>query len=207
MLALPIIGIIGYYTEVEWLYYLCSILTFIATLTMIFSKRLTQTMFEIFIVLIIGFWILSSSFIDGLLLGSCAFVIISNVITIYKSMYIFHSFQKKYVDKKSDKDDDKFFATIFNKSSQTAPKVEKYKWVIKDERPFTQEEIAAVDSAMVVPCQNGFSVQFTLVSGGFTFIPLDHNSELCEGELVDLTKAKVVTLSKHGEGDIYRIKD
>jgi len=208
MLTLPIIGIIGYYTDTEWLYYLCSILTLIATLTMIFSKRLSQTMFEIFIALIIGCWIISSSFIDGLLLGSCAFVIISNLITIYKSMQIFHSFQKKYVDKKPDKEKYQSLSTILNKPTDEKPaKEEKATWVLKDERPFTQEEIDAIDTAIVVASKNGRSVQFTMKSGGMTFIPLDNSSNLNAGELIDITKATLITLGKQGEGDIYRVKD
>jgi hypothetical protein len=228
MLTLPIIGIIGYYTDTEWLYYLCSILTLIATLTMIFSKRLSQTMFEIFIALIIGCWIISSSFIDGLLLGSCAFVIISNLITIYKSMQIFHSFQKKYVDKKPDKEKYQSLSTILNKPSDEKPaKEEKATWVLKDERPFTQEEIDAIDTAIVVSTvqpsrqvdrftrivqniqavNNERSVQFTMKSGGMTFIPLDNSSNLNAGELIDITKATLITLGKQGEGDIYRVKD
>lgn len=79
------------------------------------------------------------------------------------------------------------------------------KWSVKEERPFTPEEIAAVVQAVVVPSQYGNSVQFTMKSGGLTFIPLDQNSPLGTGELVDLTKAKLVTLSKSGEADIFRV--
>lgn len=44
-----------------------------------------------------------------------------------------------------------------------------------------------------------------MVGGGLTYIPLDQNSTLGSGELVDLTKAKLVTLGKSGESDIYRV--
>jgi hypothetical protein len=44
-------------------------------------------------------------------------------------------------------------------------------------------------------------------SGGMTFIPLDNSSNLNAGELIDITKATLITLGKQGEGDIYRVKD
>lgn len=79
------------------------------------------------------------------------------------------------------------------------------KWEVKDTRDFTEEEIKAVVQAVVVPSQYGNSVQFTMVGGGLTFIPLDQNSTLGVDELVDLTKAKLMTLCKQGENDIYRV--
>ena len=79
------------------------------------------------------------------------------------------------------------------------------KWEVKNERPFNQEEINAIVQAVVVASQYGNSVQFTMKDGGLTFIPLDQNSALGTGELVDLTKAKLVTLSRSGENDIYRV--
>ena len=79
------------------------------------------------------------------------------------------------------------------------------KWEVKDTRDFTEEEIKAVIQAVVVPSQYGNSVQFTMVGGGLTFIPLDQNSALGVGEVVDLTKAKLLTLGKSGENDIYRV--
>jgi len=87
------------------------------------------------------------------------------------------------------------------------PKFVAPKWEIKNERPFTQEEIDAIDTAIVVASNNGRSVQFTMKSGGMTFIPLDNSSNLNAGELIDITKATLITLGKQGEGDIYRVKD
>ena len=80
------------------------------------------------------------------------------------------------------------------------------KWEVKNERPFNQEEINAIVQAVVIASQYGNSVQFTMKDGGLTFIPLDQNSQLGTGELVDLSKAKLVTLSKSGEADIYRVQ-
>ena len=79
------------------------------------------------------------------------------------------------------------------------------KWEVKSVRGFTEEEIKAVVQAVVVPSQYGNSVQFTMAGGGLTFIPLDQNSTLGAGEIVDLTKAKLTTLEKSGEADIYRV--
>ena len=79
------------------------------------------------------------------------------------------------------------------------------KWSVKEARNFTEEEILQVSQAVVVPSDYGNSVQFTMVGGGLTYIPLDQNSTLGSGEIVDLTKAKLVTLCKSGENDIYRV--
>lgn len=79
------------------------------------------------------------------------------------------------------------------------------KWSVKETRNFTAEEIAQVSQAVVVPSDYGNSVQFTMVSGGLTYIPLDHNSNCAIGEVIDLAKAKLTTLMKDGEADIYRV--
>lgn len=79
------------------------------------------------------------------------------------------------------------------------------KWSVKSTRNFEAEEIAAVEHAVVVPSEYGNSVQFTMKNGGLTYIPLDQNSTLGVGEVVDLQKAKIITLCKSGEADIFRI--
>ena len=79
------------------------------------------------------------------------------------------------------------------------------KWNVKEERAFTAEELNVINQAVVVASQYGNSVQFTMKEGGMTFIPLDLNSNLGVGEVVDLQKAKLLTLSKDGEKDIYRV--
>ena len=80
------------------------------------------------------------------------------------------------------------------------------KWSVKETRNFTEEEILQVSQAVVVPSQYGNSVCFMMVSGGKTFIPLDQSSTLGVGETVDLSKAELMTLTKEGEADIYRVK-
>lgn len=80
------------------------------------------------------------------------------------------------------------------------------KWSEKEARKFSTEEIEAIAMAVVVPSQYGNSVQFIRKEGGMSFIPLDQNSNVGIGEMIDLTKAKLVTLEKEGEADIYRVR-
>jgi len=79
------------------------------------------------------------------------------------------------------------------------------KWNVKETKKFSEEEIALVDRAEVVDSQYGQSVCFFMKSGGMTYIPLDQNSSKATGDTVDLSQASIVTLSKQGEADIYRV--
>ena len=79
------------------------------------------------------------------------------------------------------------------------------KWQVKNSRSFSEDEIKAVESATVVDSQYGQSVCFLMVGGGQTYIPLDQNSSKAVGDAVDLSKASLLTLSKQGEADIYRV--
>ena len=80
------------------------------------------------------------------------------------------------------------------------------KWSESAKRVFSQDEIDAVASATVVDSQYGQSVCFMMTSGGQTYIPLDQNSSKATGDTVDLSKAELVTLSRQGEADIYRVR-
>lgn len=79
------------------------------------------------------------------------------------------------------------------------------KWNLSNSRSFTTDEISAVKSATVVDSQYGQSVCFIMHAGGQTYIPLDQNSSKATGDSVDLSKAKLLTLSREGEADIYRV--
>lgn len=79
------------------------------------------------------------------------------------------------------------------------------KWSVKETRNFTTDEVNQVLQAVVVPSQYGNSVQFTMKGGGLTYIPLDQNSNTGVGEVIDLATAKLTTLCKSGEADIYRV--
>ena len=80
------------------------------------------------------------------------------------------------------------------------------KWGVSNSRNFSAEEINAVQSAHVVDSQYGVSVCFLMKTGGQTFIPLSTTSTLALGDAVDLTKAKLLTLSREGDADIYRVE-
>ena len=43
-------------------------------------------------------------------------------------------------------------------------------------------------------------------AGGQSYIPLDQNSSLGIGAIIDLSKAQLVTLQRPGENDIYRVR-
>ncbi len=80
------------------------------------------------------------------------------------------------------------------------------KWMLKSSRAFTAEEQRAVSSATVVSSQYGNSVCFMMVGGGQTFIPLSQNSSKSVGDTIDLSSAKLLTLGKDGEFDIFRVE-
>ena len=79
------------------------------------------------------------------------------------------------------------------------------KWSVKSSRAFDAEEINAVKQAVVVPSQYGNSVMFTMIGGGQTYIPLAQDATVGVGEIIDLSKASLLTLSKDGESDILRV--
>ena len=79
------------------------------------------------------------------------------------------------------------------------------KWSVKSTRAFDEEEIAAVKQAVVVPSQFGNSAMFTMVAGGQTYIPMASDATVSVGEIIDLNKAQLITLSKDGESDIVRV--
>lgn len=80
-------------------------------------------------------------------------------------------------------------------------------WKLKSERYFTQEEIDAVSQNVVISSQYGNSVEFVMRSSGTKcYIPLDKSSNIGDGEVLDMTKAKLLTFEMVGENDIIRIK-
>ena len=79
-------------------------------------------------------------------------------------------------------------------------------WEVVSSRNFNDEEKAAVLRAEVVPSQYGNSVCFFMRGGGQTYIPLSNTSTLTPGDSVDLSKAKLLTLHRDGQGNINRIE-
>ena len=80
------------------------------------------------------------------------------------------------------------------------------KWSIKSSRKFEDEEINAVSRAEVVPSSHGNSVCFFMKSGGNKYIALSNDATVGVGDLVDLSKAQLLTLEKNGQSDILRVK-
>lgn len=79
------------------------------------------------------------------------------------------------------------------------------KWSVKETRNFTEEEISLVREAVVVPSTYGASVKFIMRNGGETYIPLSQDATVGIGEVVDISTAKLIVLSKTGESDIMRV--
>ena len=68
-------------------------------------------------------------------------------------------------------------------------------------RDFTQEDLNLVSKAEVVLSQYGLSVCFFMTDGCQKYIPLSRDSVACEGDTVDLKKAKILTLKKEGSDE------
>ena len=79
------------------------------------------------------------------------------------------------------------------------------KYLVKNKRNFSEEEIACVERNEIVAVQNGKTVCFYMNGGGQTFIPLMSTSSMGAGESIDLTKAKLITLGQFGKDDILRV--
>ena len=78
-------------------------------------------------------------------------------------------------------------------------------WQETGSRSFSIEEIASIKSAKVVDSNFGSSVCFYMKSGGTAYIPLSNTCSKAVGEEVDVKSAKLITLSREGDADIYRV--
>ena len=72
---------------------------------------------------------------------------------------------------------------------------------VANTRDFTQEELNLVNDAKVVLSQYGMSVCFFMTDGCQKYIPLSRDSVACDGDKVDLKKAKILTLVKEGSDE------
>ena len=79
-------------------------------------------------------------------------------------------------------------------------------WTVKSSESFSAEDIALVSRTQVVPSEYGMSVCFFFKGGGQSYMPISRDSNVEIGQSVDLTKAKVLTLSQEGSADIQRIE-
>ena len=100
------------------------------------------------------------------------------------------------------------FEELLNLLPQYSEKLlieQEHGWRVKESRPFSPDEIVAVKRAEVVASQYGNSVCFFMNGGGQSYIPLLSTSSLTVGDSVDLKTAKLVTLCREGDDDIYRV--
>lgn len=79
------------------------------------------------------------------------------------------------------------------------------KWTPVASRPFTEEEKAKINKAIVVTSEYGLSCCFFMKSGELYFQPMSRDCQATAGEELDLDKIQIVTLSKTGAEDIERI--
>jgi len=79
------------------------------------------------------------------------------------------------------------------------------KWQVTDSKSFDSQDLEAISSAHVVDSQYGMSVCLMLKSGLMSYIPVSRDCHCEVGQSVNLSKAKVLTLSCEGEKDVYKI--
>ena len=80
------------------------------------------------------------------------------------------------------------------------------KFQVKDSRVFNAEELADVVSAKVVASRYGMSVCFFMKDGCQKYIPVSRDSVVNVGDVVDIKKAKLLTLNRDGSDDIVRVE-
>ncbi len=77
-------------------------------------------------------------------------------------------------------------------------------WSVSKSQPLA-EVAPEVKSGRIVEGQYGLQVVCTMQDGRTGYMPLSKNSELQAGDELPMATAKVLTLSKEGEDNTYRI--
>lgn len=77
-------------------------------------------------------------------------------------------------------------------------------WSEAGREKLSKTEVAQVESATVVEGQYGLSMCFVMKAGGKKFMPLSRDSQLEEGDSVDVKSVEIITLERDGDEDIYR---
>ena len=77
-------------------------------------------------------------------------------------------------------------------------------WSEAGREKLSKAEVAQVEFATVVEGQYGLSMCFVMKTGGKKFMPLSRDSQLEEGDSVDVKSVEIVTLERDGDEDIYR---
>lgn len=77
-------------------------------------------------------------------------------------------------------------------------------WSEAGRERLSKAEVSQVASATVVEGQYGLSMCFVMKAGGKKFMPLSRDSQLEEGDSVDIKSVEIITLERDGDEDIYR---
>lgn len=77
-------------------------------------------------------------------------------------------------------------------------------WSEAGREKLSKDEVAQVASATVVEGQYGLSMCFVMKAGGKKFMPLSRDSQLEEGDSVNIKSVEIITLERDGDEDIYR---
>lgn len=88
VLALPILGIIGYFIDSQELFWLGAIGNLLFTLIALFTRQLAPRSIKWIIVASMAGWIITSSFINGVLLGCCFVTAFSSVIAVFIMLFM-----------------------------------------------------------------------------------------------------------------------
>lgn len=78
-------------------------------------------------------------------------------------------------------------------------------WKLKSERLFNEEELKNIESTVVIAGDYGNSVEFKAPNGLKYYIPLAEDATIGLGESLDFSRAKLLTLERPGDDDIYRV--
>lgn len=79
-------------------------------------------------------------------------------------------------------------------------------WKVVDTTKFEEDDVQEISQAEVIESEFGYSVCFTLKSGGKKYIPLEKDSPAGLGDIIDVRKATIITLAKTGKENIHRIR-
>ena len=78
------------------------------------------------------------------------------------------------------------------------------KWSVVSRTNMSKDELDMVKKVLIVNSDYGLSACF-FTNRGQQYIPVSNESTLSEGDRVDLDSIEILTLSKEGESDIYRL--
>ena len=79
------------------------------------------------------------------------------------------------------------------------------KWNATKQVSLTKEELSEVKKVFIVSSDYGLSACFLFKGGSQRYVPVSNESELIEGDEVNLATIKIITLEKDGESPIYRL--